>query len=101
MQESIIKILRFAHRARKLTFGMSATLQQLHKKKVGLLILTEDLSDNSRKKISLMAESQRLPILSLFTKNECGEIFGREEIGIIGVTDETFVRSLLKMSDRS
>jgi ribosomal protein L7Ae-like RNA K-turn-binding protein len=80
---------------------MSATLRQMQKRRIRLLILADDISENSRKKVCEMAEAQRLPTLKFLSKGSIGELFGREEIGIIGVTDENFAKSILKVSEHA
>lgn len=92
--DEIFKLLGFAHRARKLTLGMTSTLRSLKKGRTQLLILAFDVSDNVQSKIRLAAKENRVAILTYGTKDAFGQLFGRNEVGIIGVDDAGFAGSL-------
>ncbi|MFQ5602671.1 MAG: L7Ae/L30e/S12e/Gadd45 family ribosomal protein [bacterium] len=90
----LTKILGFANRARKLTLGMSATQKGLQRGKIYLVILAEDLSPNAAMKIHELTEPLNIAVFPCSTKNELGKLFGRNEVGIVGVGDTQFAKSI-------
>ncbi|MFQ5651402.1 MAG: L7Ae/L30e/S12e/Gadd45 family ribosomal protein [bacterium] len=88
------KLLGLANRARKVTLGMSGTSNSIKKGQCQLLILTMDISSNTRAKIAAAAEERKVRILTCGSKDEFGQIFGRAEVAIIGVEDAGFARAL-------
>ena len=64
MENKVLSYLGFAARARKLVTGYNTCLYMMEKKKIRLLLLAEDLSENTKKKISVQKkkkEKKRLP----------------------------------------
>ncbi|MFQ5752178.1 MAG: L7Ae/L30e/S12e/Gadd45 family ribosomal protein [bacterium] len=95
--EPLFKILGFAQRARKLTLGMSSTLRSLHKGKTHAVILATDISKNTASKIEMTIREYNVPVYIHSTKDVFGQFFGRREVGIIGITDASFAKSISKM----
>ncbi len=95
----LIKILGFAHRARKLCFGMGATLKALDKGKARGVVLALDTSDNTKAKVETAAKTKKVPVFSFGSKNDLGRRFGREVIGVIGVLDNSFAKAIKKFFD--
>ena len=95
--ESFLKIIGFANRAHKLTLGATATSVALQKRQLVLIIIAEDLSRNAFSKIQSGLEHNRIPVITLGTKRDWGHFFGRSELGIVGIKDANFSKSLQKM----
>jgi len=88
--EKALRILGFAHRARKLSLGTSATLAGIMSRKVQSVVLALDLSENTRSKIEKAARLQRIPIYCFGKKGEFGHFFKCKDVGVIGVLDKSF-----------
>ncbi len=95
----VIKILGFAHRARKLCFGMGATLKALDRGKARGVVLALDTSDNTKAKVETAAKTKKVPVFSFGSKNDLGRRFGREELGVIGVLDNSFAKGIKNFFD--
>jgi len=87
-------LLGMAMRARMLTLGLTATLKAIEGNKVHLVVLAADIGDNSRSKIKASAEIHHIPMRVIGTRDELGRCFGRNEVGVIGVEDDGFAKSL-------
>jgi len=98
--DQLLKLLGFANRARKLTFGMHATVSAIRKKNMRLVLLAADLSENSKRKITNEIGTQT-PILTVGSKDFFGRIAGRAELGIVGVVDSSFAKSIRKLVSNS
>jgi len=89
-------LLGMANRTRKLTLGMSVTQESLRAGRTILLLLAADLSENAAKKVSAVADEKKTPILRAGSKQKYGELFGRVELGIIGIEDHGFAKAIKK-----
>ncbi len=92
--EKAHRLLGMANRARMLTLGMSATVQSLRKGQTQLLIVAEDLSDNAKSKLKTASGERHIETVSCGNKDELGRLFGRSELGIVGVDDPGFAKTL-------
>ncbi len=97
--DQTLKMLGFAHRARKLSLGMTSTLNLLKKGKTQAIILASDASKNADRKFMTLAVQKKVPIFRCGTKSQFGEFFGREEVGIIGIDDASFAKAIQKIFD--
>ncbi|MCH7678850.1 ribosomal L7Ae/L30e/S12e/Gadd45 family protein [candidate division KSB1 bacterium] len=95
--DQTLKMLGFAHRARKLSLGMTSTLSLLKKGKTHAIILASDVSQNADRKFQTLAVQGRVPIFRCGTKSQFGRFFGREEVGIIGIGDAAFAKAIQKI----
>ena len=92
----VFNLLGLAHRARRLSLGMTATAKTIRFGETKMLLLAGDLSQNAKSKITSAAAGKRLPVLSISTKDYLGQRLGRKEVGIIGVNDAGFAASIRK-----
>lgn len=95
--EKLYPLIGLANRARKLTLGMSATLQAIRQRRVQLLILADNISVNAASKVEKAAIENGIAIVRGGSKDAYGQICGRAELGIIGVEDTAFAKSLRKV----
>ncbi len=73
--EQTLKMLGFAHRARKLSLGMTSTLSLLKKGKTCAIILASDVSQNADRKFQTLAVQGRVPIFRCGTKSQFGHFY--------------------------
>ena len=83
-----------ANRAGRLTLGMSATVQSIRKDRAALLLLAHDASKNASDKMERLARERHVVSMRCGQKGDLGRLLGRQQLGIIGVEDEGFSRSL-------
>ncbi len=93
LKELIAQHLRLGYRFRGVVLGREAVLKERH---VPLLIVAEDLSENSLEEL----KEAGLEGVPLFSKAFWGEVFGRRPVGIIGVTDRGLARKLSGLLDK-
>ncbi|MFQ6115239.1 MAG: L7Ae/L30e/S12e/Gadd45 family ribosomal protein [bacterium] len=97
--EQAFNLLGFAQRAGKLTLGMTPTLNAIRKEETRTVVLATDISENSKSKIEETAKAHDIPVFMCGTKDEFGQIFGRNEIGIIGISDASFAIAIREFFD--
>ena len=94
--EMVNKLLGFANRARRLTLGMHATLSGIQKKKICLVLLAKDLGKNSESKI-IHETPNVVPVYRFSSKEQLSRLFGRKDIGIVGIADQSFATPIKKI----
>jgi hypothetical protein len=65
-----------------------------------VLICARDLSGGTKEKVLFMDEALRVRQATLFTKDELGQMLGREEVGIVGIEDRGFADAVWKETER-
>src|SRR4030065_621426 len=83
--EKIRSLVTMSAKAGRLVAGYSAVRDALGKGSVFVLISARDLSGGTKEKVLLPDEALRVRRTTLFTKDELGQMLGREDIGIGGI----------------
>ena len=92
MENKVLSYLGFAAKARKLVTGYNTCIYMMEKKKIRLLILAEDLSENSVKKMVSASEKHKVPCRIYGAGEQLSKITGTAGKGIFGITDENFAK---------
>ena len=92
MENKVLSYLGFAAKARKLVTGYNTCIYMMEKKKIRLLILAEDLSENSVKKMASAAEKHNVPCKIYGAGEQLSKITGNAGKGIFGITDKNFAK---------
>ena len=100
MENKIASHLGFAAKARKLVTGYNTCIYMMEKKKIRLLILTEDLAENSVKKMVSAAEKYRVPCKIYGNREQLSKITGNVDKGIYGITDDNFAKVISEGIER-
>ncbi|MEK6744609.1 MAG: DUF448 domain-containing protein [Nitrospirota bacterium] len=99
VREKMRSLLTMAARAGMLAAGASAVDDALQKGRVEMLIFAEDLSEGTRHKLltgGLPPKKQT----TLFTRDEMGQMVGRELVGVAGILDKGFSDTVWSESER-
>lgn len=91
-----IAMLGFAQKAGKLVTGDDTCEIYLKKRRIHLLILAGDSSENTKDRFRFLASKHQVTLLELSTKEELSQAVGKSNRAIIGVTDRKFSETLLK-----
>jgi ribosomal protein L7Ae-like RNA K-turn-binding protein len=87
MREKIHSYLGFAKRSRNLISGYNSCIYGMERGKIHFLILAGDLSENTRQKLSGIAEAQGIPYCIYGTIDILSKMAGEKGRGIFGITD--------------
>ncbi len=93
-EEKLIRLLQFAQRAGKLKFGVGM-LKTLNRK-IKVIIISKDISENNLKKITKFNDSKS-PIIQIRSMQSIGESIGHEPVSVIVITDTDFSNGILKL----
>lgn len=92
--------LGLAMRAGRLAVGDGRAVEQVRKNNAFLIILSQDASDNTRKKYTNMSNYRQVPIITLdIDKYEFGRILGREFAVVAAVCDKGFAEGIISRED--
>lgn len=92
-----ISFLGLTKKAGKCIEGYNKCEDALRYNKCHLIILSDGVSDNTKEKFLRMANNKNVPIITGCDKYELAYILGRDEINVIGVSDESMANRLLQL----
>ena len=99
MRKKVDSYLGFAAKSRNLVSGYYSCLNAIKQKKLKLLILSEDLSENTAKKLLKLTKENEIPLRIYGKSEELSKVTGSQERGIFGITDVNFADVILKEID--
>ncbi|WP_312653509.1 L7Ae/L30e/S12e/Gadd45 family ribosomal protein [Aminipila sp.] len=99
MRKKIDSYLGFAKRSRNLIMGYNTCLLSMSKKKLKLLILASDVSENTMKKLVNAAIEWKVVYRIYGTCDELSQACGTTGRGVFGITDQNFANVILKEID--
>lgn len=97
MKQKIITMLGFAKKAGKITSGEGITLENLKNGRVKLVVLANDASLNTAKRIKDKAGYRNIQVVESLDRYEMGKAIGIDERVVIGITDRGFADSIKKI----
>lgn len=97
MQSKFLQFLGLTKRAGKLIEGYNMCEEAVKHRKVKLIILSEDCSDNTKDKFTNYSNNYKTTLIQGYSKEQLGNILGREEINILCVIDNKMSNRLLEL----
>ncbi|MDK2877526.1 MAG: hypothetical protein PWR06_242 [Thermoanaerobacteraceae bacterium] len=85
----VLSLLGISQKARKLVSGQDSVERAIISKRVFLIIVSEDSSDNTKKRFSNMANSRNIPVVVWGNARDLGKSIGKEERKVLGLTDRS------------
>ena len=89
-------LLGLAEKAGKVRSGEFSTEKAVKSGKAGLVIVSEESSDNTKKMFRNMCTYYKVPYFEFGSKEELGHILGKQMRASLAVIDENFSNALLK-----
>lgn len=93
---NILSMLGISQRARKLISGQDSVIRAINTRKIFLVILSTDTSENTRNKIIRKANRNKIPVFFWGRSEELGKAIGKEQRKVIGITDFGIAEELIK-----
>lgn len=96
-EKKILTLMQFARKAGKLVHGFEACRKEISHGKIKLVLLTQDISDNTKEKMMRFMEEtgKSIPTLEYGTQQEMSAALGLPWTGIIGILDNNFAGKIL------
>ncbi|KYD29547.1 MULTISPECIES: YlxQ family RNA-binding protein [Anoxybacillaceae] len=92
-------LLGLANRARKVTSGEELTVKEIRSGKAKLVLLAEDASENTMKKIKDKCSSYGVPLRKVSDRYTLGHAIGKDARVVVAIIDEGFANKLLTILD--
>jgi ribosomal protein L7Ae-like RNA K-turn-binding protein len=84
-------------RARRLVSGGEIVEKSLKLKKIFLVIIAEDATDNTKKRLTDKCNFRGIRIITFGTKSLIGKFIGKEERAVIGIIDINFANRIVEL----
>ncbi len=96
-KERFLKMLGLAVRAGGVAFGEGAAQDSIRKKSAHLLIVSQDGSDNTKKKFRNSCGFYSVRYTEYGTRSELGKATGREFAVVVAVTNKNIADNLIEI----
>lgn len=92
-EKDYLNILKAMKNSQVLSFGMNMVLDEIEH--THFLVLAQDISEKNEKKLLLKAKELSINFVYFGNKNQLGDIFGKEEVSVVGVKNKKIARGLI------
>ena len=100
MQESKFRsYMGFAARSKNIQVGYNTALVLIAKKKVKLLLIAEDVGDNTKKKLTHKCVTNNIKYRVFGKASELSHMTGNVDKGVFAIMDKEFAESICKEID--
>lgn len=94
--DKVLSMISLATKAGKTTSGEFSVEKAVKDGKAKLVIVSEEASDNTKKKFTNMCDYYKVPIYIYGKKEELGHFMGKEFRASVAILDEGFKKALEK-----
>lgn len=91
--KNYLNILNTMKNSGEVVFGINLLFENINH--IHFVILAQDISKKNEEKIIRKINELKIPYKSLASMKELGQIFGKEEITVIGIKDKKMARGLI------
>ncbi|SKA76488.1 Ribosomal protein L7Ae [Clostridium sp. USBA 49] len=100
MKNDFLQFLGLIKKAGKLIEGYNKCEDAIKKDILHFIIISNDCSENTKNKFINYCNKFNINYIQRYSKEELGNILGRKEINILGVTDKNMSDKLLKIINK-
>lgn len=100
MRKKIDSYLGFAKKSRNLISGGNTCVIMGQKKKLKLIIVCEDASENSKEKMMTLARKNKIPCLTYGKSDDISRITGTTGRSVFGIVDSKFAEIIVHTIDQ-
>jgi Ribosomal protein HS6-type (S12/L30/L7a) len=98
MRNKFLQFLSMTKKAGKLVEGYNKSEEAIKGNKGYLVLLSTELSENSKKKFHKYCDDRTIPYIDSYSNRDLGEVIGKSEINVLCVTDEGMGRQLVVLN---
>ncbi|CAM3990238.1 YlxQ-related RNA-binding protein [Catellicoccus marimammalium] len=92
-KQKLLNLLGIAQRAAQLVTGESLTLEAIRKKRIALVFVASDASENTKKQFCDKAKYYQIPLFMPYTSLELSQAIGQKR-SVIGIRDKGFAKKI-------
>lgn len=96
INNKILGLIGLAMKAGKVSFGADSVEENITKKKVKLVILSEESSERTKNKFVDICEKYKIPVIIYGDIDSLSKAIGKSNKAIIGIKDINFAESIQK-----
>ena len=100
VRDKVMTYLGFAAKSRNLVAGSNTCQMMMEKWKIQLLIVTDDIAENTMKKMLQCCNRNNIEYRVFGNSDELSRITGKSGKGIFGITDKHFAEIIVKEIDQ-
>lgn len=97
MNDKFLQFLGIAKKAGKLFEGYNKCEESIKNGKITILILSKEVSQNTRDKFVHYCEKANVTIIDEYSKEQLGAQLGVREINIVGIGDKKMCEKLMSL----
>lgn len=97
MSNSYLNLLGLAYRARRITLGEEAIIKEIQSKNAKLVLIANDASENTKKKLQDKCQSYHVPYKIVGNRDELSNAIGKQNRVAVAVLDEGFSNKLIHL----
>ena len=94
IDSKILGLIGLAMKAGKISFGADSVEEDIKKKKVKLIIVSNEASERTKNKFQKLSDEHQIPLMIDGTIEEISHAIGKSNKAIIGIRDENFAKSI-------
>lgn len=95
MRNKFLNFLGLVKRSGNILDGYNKCEETIGKKKVYLVVFSNEISAKSKEKFVKKCEKLNIPYIDGFSKEELGLSIGKKEINIVGILDKNMAEKLM------
>lgn len=92
-------LLGLSMKAGKISFGTEATIDMINKRKIKLIILSNDASDRTINNFKQKCEENNIPIYIFGDREQLSKAIGKTNKTVLGVKDKNLANAIKKILD--
>lgn len=96
-EDKTLSFIGLAARSRNMITGEELTVKGIQRGQIFFVIITEDASENTKKKVTDKCKFYNIPFVTKFNRYDLGHAVGKEARVVVGITDEGFSKKLEKL----
>ncbi|CUH96133.1 hypothetical protein P22_2221 [Propionispora sp. 2/2-37] len=89
-QQKVVSALGLAQKAGKIISGEFAVEKAIRSRRVKLLLVAKDSSENTKKAYRNMAEFYKIPLYEILSREVLGSCIGKHNRAALAIVDEGF-----------
>ena len=99
INNNILGLIGLAMKAGKIAFGADSVEESILKRKVKLVIVSEDSSERTKSKFIKLCQNYNIPIIIDGNIDDLSKTIGTSNKAVIGIKDINFANSIQKKYD--
>lgn len=92
----VLSLLGISQKAGKLISGQDNVERAINSKRVYLIIISQDSSDNTKKKFKYMANRKKIPVVIWGKAQDLGNAIGKQERKVLSLTNKGLAEEIYK-----